>query len=439
VQRVIFKNQCCALRVVQTAFDQRQIQILVAAVKLVADDGVANVREVDADLMFAAGERLDAEQCEISPIARKFAFDPKFRLRRRAVGTHAISDRDAAVFIFAQRRVNHSLLCPNMAVDDGQIFFFDGAAFENFSQYARGFGIFGDDDHAAGLAVEPVDQMRLRATSQMQPRTADQAGQLAVLRRMTDEPGGLVDDQQVGVLKNDFKKFFHRLFSVQAGVSFPPVKEKWHRWLPWIFAALFAVSRIPGLLPWNFSAAYAFAFCAGVYFPRKNSWWLPLLVLLATDMGLNLYYQYKNPGYNVWSFSNLANLSFNYLAYAVLIFLGRGFKPRSSFVALLGGGIFGAILFYFITNTASWFFNPFQNPEYAKTFSGWLLALTKGVGGYPSTWEFFRNTLLSGGIFTALFVAAAKLTTPAESPADKTAGERDEEPETEEKPEKANA
>jgi hypothetical protein len=273
----------------------------------------------------------------------------------------------------------------------------------------------------------------------MQPRTADEAGHLAVLGRVADEAGGFVDDQQIFVFKNDVKQFFHfcNLSSVQAGVSCAPVKEKWHPWLPLVFVALFAVSRIPGLLPWNFSAAYAFAFCAGVYFPRKNSWWLPVLVLLVTDIGLNFYYQHKHPDYDVWSASNLANLAFNYLAYAALIFLGRRFKPQSSFVSLLGGGLFGAILFYLITNTASWFFNPFQNPEYAKTFSGWLLALTKGVGGYPSTWEFFRNTLLSGGLFTALFVAAAKLTAPAESPADKTAGAQDEEIEPEEKPEEA--
>ena len=273
--------------------------------------------------------------------------------------------------------------------------------------------------------------------TEMQPRAANQTGQLAVLGRMADEAGGLVDDQQFAVLVDDVEQFFHfrNLFSVQAGVSFAPVKEKLNRWLPWVFA----VSRIPGLLPSNFSMAYAFAFCAGVYFPRKNSWWLPLAVLLATDIGLNLYYQYKNPDYNVWSAANLANLAFNYLAYAVLIFLGRQFKPQSSSMSLLGGGIFGAILFYLITNTASWFFNPFHNLEYAKTFSGWLLALTKGIGGYPSTWEFFRNTLLSGGLFTALFVAAAKLTAPAESPADKTAGARDEEAEAEEKPEEAKA
>jgi len=256
---------------------------------------------------------------------------------------------------------------------------------------------------------------------------------------MTDESGRFVDDEQVGIFKNDLKKFFHNLSLNQAGVSSVPVKEKWNRLLPVLFVIAFALSRIPGLLPQNFSAAYAFAFCAGVYFSKKISWWLPLLVLLATDIALNFYYQHKYPDDNVWSASNLANLAFNYAAYAVLIFLGRRFKPQSSFISLLGGGILGAILFYLITNTASWFFNPFQNPEYAKTFAGWLLALTKGIGGYPSTWEFFRNTLLSGGIFTALFVGAAKLTATAESPVEKNAGAREEKSEAEETPEKANA
>ena len=93
----------------------------------------------------------------------------------------------------------------------------------------------------------------------------------------------------------------------------------------------------------------------------------------------------------------------------------------------------GAILFYFITNTASWL----NNPDYAKTLAGWIQALTTGLPNFPSTWEFFRNTLLSGGLFTGLFVGAMKLTAPAESPAEKTAGVR--EPETETEPEEAKA
>jgi hypothetical protein len=203
--------------------------------------------------------------------------------------------------------------------------------------------------------------------------------------------------------------------------------------LPAIFILVFAISRIPGLMPLNFSVAYAFAFCSGVFFKGQRAWWLPLAAILATDIGLNFYYQYKLHIEHVWSAANVANLLFNYVAYAVLIFLGRKFKPQGSLLNLVAGGIFGAIMFYFITNTASWFFNPFHIPEYTKTLAGWIRALTLGANGYPPTWEFFRNTLLSGGIFTALFGVMGKLT--AESPADKTAGAQEPEGEKEAEPE----
>jgi len=206
--------------------------------------------------------------------------------------------------------------------------------------------------------------------------------------------------------------------------------------LPVIFIVVLAISRIPGLLPLNFSVVYAFAFCAGVFFPSRLAWWLPLAVLLGTDIGLNFYYQYHHVD-GVWSAENLANLAFNYIAYLALIFLGRRFRPSMSIMSLVGGGVLGAIIFYLITNTASWLFNPFHNPEYTKNLTGWIIALTKGIGGYPSTWEFFRNTLLSGGIFTAIFAAAEKLA--AESPAEKNAGATEPEEEAAPEPEEAKA
>ncbi len=208
--------------------------------------------------------------------------------------------------------------------------------------------------------------------------------------------------------------------------------------LPLAFLLVFALSRIPGMLPQNFSAAYALVFCAGVYFSGRAAWWLPLSVLLLTDIGLNLYY-WLCLGWNVWDLPVLKYQLINYLAYAALIGLGRRFKPQSSFLRLLGGGILGALLFYVITNTASWLFNPFQNPEYTKNLAGWLIALTKGTGGWPQTWEFFRNTLLSGGLFTGLFVGAMKLSAASESPQEKEAGAKTEQPEGEEEPEEAKA
>ena len=206
-----------------------------------------------------------------------------------------------------------------------------------------------------------------------------------------------------------------------------------------IFVATFALSRIPGLLPLNFSAAYAFAFCAGVYFRGATAWWLPLGTMLVTDIGLNIYYSMH--GVPVWDLADVENLLFNYIAYAILIFLGTRFRNQKSVFKMVGGGLLGAVLFYLVTNTASWLFNPFHNPEYTKNLAGWIIALTKGTGGYPPTWEFFRNTLLSGGLFTALFAASEKVT--SESPAEKTAGQREPEkaPETEaeSEPEEANA
>lgn len=174
--------------------------------------------------------------------------------------------------------------------------------------------------------------------------------------------------------------------------------------------ALFAVSRIPGLLPPDFSVAYAFAFCAGVYFRGASAWWLPLGAMLATDVALNVF------SYHVAPFGFY--LLVNYAIYAVLIGLGKWIGRRAPFLKLLLGGIAGAVIFYLITNTLAWF----DTAAYAKTLAGWIQALTTGLPTvHPTTWEMFRNTLLSGGLFTALFVAAEKFVS-AESPADKTAG-----------------
>jgi hypothetical protein len=192
------------------------------------------------------------------------------------------------------------------------------------------------------------------------------------------------------------------------------------------------------MLPDNFSAAYAIAFCAGVYFSGRAGWWLPLVTLLLTDIGLNIYYLCL--GWQVFELPILKYQLFVYASYGCLIWLGRRFKPQSSFSALLGGGILGALLFYLITNTASWFFNPFANLEYTKDLLGWITALTKGTAGWPSTWEFFLRTLMSGGLFTGLFVGAMKLTAAAESAREKgTEEEKAEEGEPEPAPEEGKA
>jgi hypothetical protein len=208
------------------------------------------------------------------------------------------------------------------------------------------------------------------------------------------------------------------------------VNAKWSKWLPYVFMLVAALSRWPGLFPPNFSAFYGLAFCAGAFFPRNIKWWLPLGTLVATDLVLDLCY------YHSVSSMQLVN----YLAYALIILFGTRFNHRSRFTNLLAGGVLGAVLFYFLTNTAAWLFNPFGNPEYTKDLAGWLIALTKGTGGYPTTLQFFINTLLSGGLFTGLFAGALKLTAPAESAKEKEPVEEPAEaPEGEEVPDEGKA
>ena len=167
-------------------------------------------------------------------------------------------------------------------------------------------------------------------------------------------------------------------------------------------------------MPPNFSAAYALCFCAGLYLPRRLAWTLPLGVMVVTDLALTLFYYHD---YSLLTFAA------NYAAYAVLIGLGCALGKKRSFVTLLSGGILGAILFYLITNTASWL-----SLGYEKTLAGWIRALTTGTPGYPPTWEFFRGTFLSGGIFSALFVGAMKL---SEALDEAPVQEEEEEPEAE--------
>jgi hypothetical protein len=72
------------------------------------------------------------------------------------------------------------------------------------------------------------------------------------------------------------------------------------------------------------------------------------------------------------------------------------------------------MLFYGVTNTLSWL----RDPAYAKTLAGWWTALTTGSAGWPETWKFLRNSLLSSALFSALF-AVAWSQTPSESPLEK--------------------
>ena len=160
---------------------------------------------------------------------------------------------------------------------------------------------------------------------------------------------------------------------------------------------IFAVSRWPGMLPQNFSAAHALLFCAAFWLPGWIGWVLPLATIIVTDILLNVF------AYDVTVLD--PRLVTNWMILALFVVLAKWLARRRSYGRVFLGTLFGALLFYLVSNSVSWM----VNPAYAKTIAGWVQALTVGLPGFPPTWMFGLKTLLGTGLFTGLFAGAMKL------------------------------
>jgi hypothetical protein len=154
-----------------------------------------------------------------------------------------------------------------------------------------------------------------------------------------------------------------------------------------------------GDLAWmnNFAPVAAIALCGAVYLPRRLAIALPLVMLVVSDVILNVG-RYHEPLFT-W------DILPRYAALALISMIGFALRGRARFASLLGASVAGSVLFYLVTNTGSWI----SEPGYTKDLAGWMQAQTTGLPGFvPSLW-FFRQTLLSDACFTVLFAACMAL------------------------------
>jgi hypothetical protein len=159
----------------------------------------------------------------------------------------------------------------------------------------------------------------------------------------------------------------------------------------------------------NFAPFAALALCSAAYLPAKLKFSLPLLALFISDIILNSYY-------GATLFTPLVVC--RYLALTVVGCLGLVLQNRASFKTMLPASIVGSTMFYVITNAFAWV----SDPGYVKNLAGLWQALTVGLPQYSGTpsWMFFRNSLLSDMIFTALFVICMSFERKAERSRAKT-------------------
>lgn len=143
----------------------------------------------------------------------------------------------------------------------------------------------------------------------------------------------------------------------------------------------------------NLSPLAAMALCAGAFFPRKWGLAAPLVAQVASDAIIHFLRPHPfNLGYSLLLLGHCA----------ILLGLGWIVRRHFSVLRLLGASLLGSILFYLISNTASFWYDP----AYAKNLAGWAQALTTGVPGYPPTYLFFFKSTGGDLFFTALISLA---------------------------------
>lgn len=140
----------------------------------------------------------------------------------------------------------------------------------------------------------------------------------------------------------------------------------------------------------NFTPVMAMAFACGLYLKGWARWGTPIAIRLVSDYLLMVFFGFKFSPMDSWA------IYVSYLlAVACAIELA---KRKRGYVYRLLGCVGCGVVFYLFTNSAAWI----SEPLYAKSFQGWLQALTTGLPGYPPTWVFFRNSLVSDVLFFTL-------------------------------------
>jgi hypothetical protein len=147
----------------------------------------------------------------------------------------------------------------------------------------------------------------------------------------------------------------------------------------------------------NFSPVMALAFCAGAYTRRGWLWLAPFAAVVLSDLYIDRYY--ASVYHYEWSAGAAA---LRILCFVAALGIGVLVSRRRNWLNLFGGALAGSVVFYLVTNTASWI----GDAGYAHDAAGWWQAVTVGHPQYYPTLFFFRNTLVSDLLFTGCFALA---------------------------------
>lgn len=138
--------------------------------------------------------------------------------------------------------------------------------------------------------------------------------------------------------------------------------------------------------PPNFAPIAAIGLFAGSLFNRRSGWLVPFAALLLSDVFLGFYQP--------------VGMLFNYLGFAACLLLGSGMiGARRTAIRLAGATLASSVAFFALSNFGMW-----ANGYYPRTLAG----LTEC---YVAAIPFFRNTLASDALYTAVLFGGYALMT----------------------------
>ena len=166
-------------------------------IQRIADDGVADCGQVHPQLVRAAGHRRQ--------------FQPR-AAAGQAPGDVPVGDGGLAVLqihllarairpVGGQRQADGAVIVDQLTPDDGGVALVDLARLEGHRQRPLGFGAAGEQHQAGGGLVQPVHHLGVGMAGLQPGEQAIGLGFAPAGHRQ--QPGGLVDDQQVVVDMED--------------------------------------------------------------------------------------------------------------------------------------------------------------------------------------------------------------------------------------------
>lgn len=149
----------------------------------------------------------------------------------------------------------------------------------------------------------------------------------------------------------------------------------------YVTLALIAIGVVMRLLPHpaNLAPVGAIALFGGAVLPRRFGWWLPVAIMVLSDLAIGFYS-------GIW---------FTWLGFLMIGLLGMTLRQQSNWFRVPVGVLGGGIIFFALSNLGVWI----CSGMYAHTWSGLAECLTMAL-------PFFRNTLAGDLLYACVFFGA---------------------------------